>query len=265
MKHNPFYLEDNGGMNYVIHRAAVKKSNQHSILICGPAPYEFFRSHWARTQIAQRLAKLGYDTYCFDYPCTGDSDGASQDYSIENSLQSLLYLTQYVKTQENTKNISLLGLRLGANLALRASAELNIHSLFMVDPILDGAVYLEQLHRMQHGLLHDNLYLPPFADASRGHQEALGYPLVQPALDELNQLTFEVNETRAQNLIFLSSSSEGEQLKEHMDQPFLKDKECLYLEAPNEFHWRDWRYSNMQIMPINFLKIVEKHFSGVKP
>ncbi len=261
LKQNSFYLEDQPGI-YVLHRPAIKNPRQHAVLICGPAPFEFFRSHWTRNQMGQRLAKLGFDTFCFDYPCSGDSGGESKNFSMEKSLQSLLSLAHYAIADIGSQYLSIVGLRLGANLALKASIELEINTLFLVDPVLDGQAYLDQIKAMQHDLLNDNYYEPPFPDASRGLDEALGYPLVQPFVGELSQLKPDAALAKAHQIVFLTSGEERKQVKDFSNMCSRSEKKPLYIETPDEFHWKDWRYTNIQIMPRTFLKTLEKHFSG---
>ena len=212
--------------------------------------------------MALRLARRGFDTFCFDYPSTGDSDGDSSNFSIASSILSLERLVQYAISEMGLDKLSMVGMRLGAAIALEVSEQIVSESLFLIDPILDGSVYLKQLRNMQHDSLYDNPYEPPFLNNQSSLEEVLGYPLAERLVDELMQLAPNIELAQSRELVLLESENQAGSLlrlsQQHQDQ----GKQVRYIQSPNEFHWSDWRYNNMQILPRSLLQKLESYFMG---
>ena len=79
---------------------------------------------------------------------------------------------EHIKERASVDRVSLLGLRLGATLALlAASRRVDVERLVLWEPVLDGRTYLEELRRA-----HDRLLEERHLQGSKG-QELLGFPM----------------------------------------------------------------------------------------
>jgi pimeloyl-ACP methyl ester carboxylesterase len=81
----------------------------------------------------------------FDYRGTGESPGKFEDISLDT-------LREDVSTQVNSDEVSLVGLRFGASLAFDYCAHSlgTVRNLVLLEPIVDGAMYVDYLYRKQH-------------------------------------------------------------------------------------------------------------------
>ena len=81
----------------------------------------------------------------FDYHGTGEAEGRFEDVSLDS-------LRADVEAQINGEEICLIGLRFGATLALNYAAAnpYAVKKLVLLEPFVDGAVYVDYLYRKQH-------------------------------------------------------------------------------------------------------------------
>jgi hypothetical protein len=81
----------------------------------------------------------------FDYRGTGEAPGEFANVSLET-------LREDVVTQINGDEVSLIGLRFGASLAFDYCAHSlgTVRNLVLLEPLVDGAKYIDYLYRKQH-------------------------------------------------------------------------------------------------------------------
>jgi len=119
-----------------------------AILLCYPGVQEYNGNHWAFRRIASQLARLGCAVFRFDYFGTGDSIGdlskATPAIWTENIRQAAKELSDTV----GHNRLSILGMRLGASLAVLACTEsLRARSLVLWEPVVSGQKYLTELRQ----------------------------------------------------------------------------------------------------------------------
>lgn len=167
----------------VHHRGAAGASARHAVLLCYPGVQEYNGAHWLFRRLAGMLERAGHDVLRFDYFATGDSAGTETDGRVglwvENVAEAAAELTEISRA----RTLSIVGMRLGAALALKAcAAGLSARTLVLWEPVVRGDEYLNELEgldrRRNRWLLHpDRTSYPP--------QELLGYQVPAELRGEL--------------------------------------------------------------------------------
>jgi uncharacterized protein len=114
-------------------------------------------SHRVFVSLARALALRGHPVLRFDFTGAGDSDGSSADTSLSSHLADLGAAVETLASRRpDVQRVGLIGLRFGASVAARlmestasgaAPAALRGAPLVLVDPVLDGAAYLQEVLR----------------------------------------------------------------------------------------------------------------------
>ncbi len=124
-----------------LHQAA---GGSRGVVLCAASGYEALGTHQSWRVLADRLAADGLPTLRFDYPGYGDSlgDGAGPG-AIEASVGSIRQAVEQLREQTGVSEVALIGLRLGAALALEAAlGETVVDRLVLITPILRGKSFL---------------------------------------------------------------------------------------------------------------------------
>jgi pimeloyl-ACP methyl ester carboxylesterase len=98
-------------------------------------------------QLALKLAQSGCHTLCFDYFGTGDSGGERSDTSLAGCESDVEAAIEALADIAQTPRVTLVGLRLGANIAANVAARgaSIVEALVLWDPIVSGSAYLHSL------------------------------------------------------------------------------------------------------------------------
>lgn len=130
----------------------------------------------------------------FDYRGTGEATGRFADVSLET-------LREDVATQIGGDEVCLIGLRFGASLALDYCARSTraVRNLVLLEPIVDGAKYIDYLYRKQH---IKNLITGKAADELRdeGYDNLEGYKTSVRLIEQIKNLNL-VEITRQHALV----------------------------------------------------------------
>jgi pimeloyl-ACP methyl ester carboxylesterase len=158
---------------------------------------EYNAAHWAFRRLATSLARAGHHVLRFDYFGTGDSDGDGDALTPESAVADLHIAARELRDLSRAREISLVGLRLGAACAAVASAAgLSARRLLLWDPVVRGTEYVRELEvldeRRNLVLLHanrtrgrrDELLGYPFSSAVRSATEAIDLTRAAPAKSE---------------------------------------------------------------------------------
>jgi len=160
-----------------------------AVLLCGPAPQEYMRTHWAMRKLAALLARRGFSVMRFDYFGTGDSAGETEEGRPELWVEDVGAAARELLDVSGAYTLSAVGLRLGASLASLASADgLDLEDLVLWEPVVSGSSYVEELRAIAERKYSEFLFPP---DQRPGSGQLLGY--VFPANVE--------GETRALDLL----------------------------------------------------------------
>jgi len=144
-----------------------------AVLVCGPAPQEYMRTHWAVRKLAALLARRGFPVLRFDYFGTGDSAGETEEGRPSLWVEDVKEAARELLDVSGAYALSAVGLRLGASLAARASADgLALEDLVLWEPVVSGGAYVDEL-RAIGARKYAELLFPP--DQSPGSGQLLGY------------------------------------------------------------------------------------------
>ena len=92
------------------------------------------------------LSRLGFPVLRFDYYGTGDSAGATDEADLAQWKDDLLTAVDELKEVGAVRQISLVGLRLGATLAAMAAQDLRgVRKVVLWDPVVRGKPYVEEV------------------------------------------------------------------------------------------------------------------------
>ncbi|WP_297910800.1 alpha/beta hydrolase [Thiomonas sp.] len=144
-------LDARGRELFVLHQAAQGASRSHAVLLCPPFGQEAIRAHRFYRVLADRLAGNGFDVLRFDYFGTGDSGGDDEDFDLPGAVADTRFLCEWARQRLHPARVSLVGLRLGADIAMLASARSGgaVAELILIEPVVDGAAYVEQMRQVQ--------------------------------------------------------------------------------------------------------------------
>lgn len=138
----------------VYHPARGSRPSPRGVVICPAFGAEYMLSHFAVRRIALQLAERGFDVLRFDYSGTGDSAGAQEDVSIEAWLSDIRAAIGELMDTTGLATVSLLGVRLGAGLAVEVAARSGdtVRSVVAWDPVLRGTEYLAWMEQAEAAL-----------------------------------------------------------------------------------------------------------------
>lgn len=153
------------------------------MLLCYPGVQEYNGAHWLFRRLAGMLERAGYDVLRFDYFATGDSAGEGTEGRVRLWVENVAEAAAELREISGVRSLSIVGMRLGAALALRAcSSDVRVRTLVLWEPVVAGSEYLSELEeqdrRRNLSLLHDDRQQHP-------PQEVMGYRVPPELRQEL--------------------------------------------------------------------------------
>ena len=130
-----------------LHRPQRLRPRSTGVLLCNPFGEEASRAHRTYRVLATQLERAGYPAMRFDYSGTGDSLGDSSAATVDAWINDVFIAAERLRAVSGVTRIAAVGLRLGATLAMLASARggLRLRHLLLWDPVVDGTAYLGEL------------------------------------------------------------------------------------------------------------------------
>jgi alpha-beta hydrolase superfamily lysophospholipase len=167
---------------------------QAAVLLCHPVGQEYGRAHWAVRRLANKLAMSGFHAFRFDYSCTGDSAGACADADVKQWVEDVRTAADELLAMSGVSALCVVGLRLGAALAVTALADGNppVRDLVLWDPVVSGGAYLAELeavHRAKTEALRAADVYP--RREQENADELMGFPwtpAMRRAVEDINLL-----------------------------------------------------------------------------
>src|SRR4029450_13811861 len=141
----PHYLTEGERPLFTWHHPAKPNVRRGAcVVLCAPIGSEYICAYRAWRILAERLAGVGFDVFRFDYEGTGDSAG---DPGEPERLSAAASQPQCVlaEAQRVTRwnEVALIGLRIGATLALEAAAARGgVARLVLWSPFRSGRSYV---------------------------------------------------------------------------------------------------------------------------
>lgn len=169
------------------HPARASTRREAGVVLCYPGAQEYGRSHTAYRKLASLLAAEGFDVLRFDYFGTGDSAGESNEAELDTAVASIETASRELLDAAEVTRLSLVGMRLGAPLALQAAARLsNVRQVVLWDPVIRGSDYLRELEAAHES--QSLLRLQPLPHREPPWDELLGFPCTAHFRCELESL-----------------------------------------------------------------------------
>lgn len=166
---------------------------RRGVVFCHPFGHEYITLHRAARLLAAQISRTGLPTLRFDYSGTGDSAGQLGDARLEHWVDEIGRATDVLRARTGVERVSLVGVRLGAALALLAAAERDdVESLALWDPVVWGRTYLRQQERDHRRMLRVAHVTPGPRDKTV--IERLGFRLGPGLEDDLRHLELDAVE-----------------------------------------------------------------------
>lgn len=188
----------------IFHPAASRLRGREPILLCYPGIHEYNAAHWAFRRLAAQLQRLGHPVFRFDYYGTGDSEGPTSAHQPEEALQNVRTAYEEMLDLADERKGSLIGLRLGAHLALSAcQSGLSAKSLVLWEPLSNGSDYLEELSTWDR---FRQILLLHYTRRKELSEQLLGYPMSPKAREAWSKIQVSAERPRAQDLLLLGQA-----------------------------------------------------------
>jgi len=240
-----------------------QKSKSHAVLICHPLGHEYSRAYRNMQQLALHLSQAGFDTFRFDYSGTGNSSGESDTALTSNYVEDIKTATNYLRKRSQCEKLSVIGLRMGAPLAVSADLAY-IENLILWDPIVKGSHYIELLQGFHNAALST---LERFRVKRKPSEipQLYGYAMNQQQRDSLTNLQMPPlkpvsNSSGAKNQIMITSSSYQ---RNEPGRPDLLDN-CQHYATKDEIQWHDRLYAESAFSSPEAFKIMTDVLKGEK-
>ena len=113
------------------------------LVLCAAQGHEYIQFHRPFRQLAIQLSEAGCAVLRFDFSGCGDSEGNQEGWSLEGWRDDVAVAIEELKQRVRTTRVGLVGLRLGATLAMQvAETRDDIDAVVVWDPVVDGSAYL---------------------------------------------------------------------------------------------------------------------------
>jgi pimeloyl-ACP methyl ester carboxylesterase len=212
---------------------------EHGIVICYPFGQEYVRAHRACRQLALRLARAGFPVLRFDYGGSGDSAGEFEDADFAGWRDDIGRAIDALQERAGVDSICLVGLRLGASLALEVAEERpDVSALILWEPIVDGSNYLAELAE-EHRDLMWRFFDDPDRVAARITGQYLGFAVSDTLRGDLERLDLQPHlSVQAVEALIVERQASPEVARLHA---LLRDAgiDVAYREIPSFATWRE--------------------------
>jgi alpha-beta hydrolase superfamily lysophospholipase len=160
------------------------------VVLCPPIGTDRTRSDRTYRHLAERLADAGFACLRFDLFGTGDSGGDESAPGLVHAwLDDVGQAIRELKARSGAETISLVGLRLGATLAMLHAAESGpVDSLVLWSPYVSGAGFVSEVTKLHKLYLRIEPSLAGAVPTQGDGEEALGMLLSHGLMDDLSKI-----------------------------------------------------------------------------
>lgn len=148
----PLYFKSGENQLFAwLHQPTKPPESKLGVVICNPFGYESICAHRSVREFAEAIAAAGIPALRFDYLGTGDSAEIDENADhVKLWSQDVIAAILELRSRTGVDRVCLLGIRLGALLAVLAAAECRmVESLILVGPVVSGRRYVRELRMTQ--------------------------------------------------------------------------------------------------------------------
>jgi uncharacterized protein len=250
------------GVHHPLLARPTTKGARGAVLICNPFGREYLRAHRGLRELADKLSQEGLQTLRFDYYGSGDSAGEAEDGDVEHWLDDITVAAVELRDSAATSDISAVGLRLGASLAVLATERgASFSRLVLWDPVVVGRKYLDELLAQKsaweavHGSPAER---PPVDD-----HEVLGFPLspsLQAAIAAIDLRHLE--RAPAERALVMSSGATDDDIEETMEALRALGVDVTHQQIPWTKFWLRQEGIDDAVVPTETVRAIASWFGG---
>jgi alpha-beta hydrolase superfamily lysophospholipase len=148
----PLFIAHNKRYLFVWHHPALVTARRDvAVVLCPASGSEYFHAYRAWRKLAEQLAEIGFDVLRFEYEGTGDSAGDPEECVQPDAwVRNIERLVNEARTITSSSEVVLIGLRIGAMLALQAAvASGGVTSLVLWSPFRSGRACVRELKALE--------------------------------------------------------------------------------------------------------------------
>jgi alpha-beta hydrolase superfamily lysophospholipase len=161
-----------------------------AVVLCNPIGTDYTRSDRTYRHLAERLSAAGFACLRFDLFGTGDSAGDERAPGLLRAwIDDIGVAIDECRARSGARAVALVGLRLGATLALMHAAERDdVSSLVLWSPCVSGGGYLAEIAKLHKVYMRIEPRLVGSPPSRVDGEEALGSFLPRTLIDDLTKL-----------------------------------------------------------------------------
>jgi len=261
----PIYFSTACGRLYGVHHfPEMSQANEQAILIMPPMGQDYVRCHKTLQKLAVDLAGIGFHVLRFDYAGTGDSSDL-EDWDLDtwkrNGLDALRVLSERGKTHQ----LSIVGVRLGASLAV--SLDTALDSLVLWDPVARGSDYMGELNGLNAELLKTTLHsLRATRRSNEVTDELVGHKCTESMQESLRNFSLGANlNARPSRVLWVES---GDASSSETPLPVfneLRDAECRHHRLDMNCNWTSPTEVGKTLMGQPAIRVILEFFGKRNP
>lgn len=233
-----------------------------AVVLCYPMGQEYIRSHKTFVHLARKLSHGGYHVLKFDYYGCGDSAGLCEEADIDQWILDVQAAIKELKEGSGARRIFLIGLRLGATLALLANNKnYIIDGIVLWDPIVNGIKYLDELRDV-----HRRWFWGSFCKNKRydnaNSKEILGHPLTNKLTDQLEAIDLVKNKYILPEDILLIESFKNKDIANLREYMIMQNANLEYVNIPGSQVWIKGEDESKSIVPPKIIQYIWEWFNS---
>jgi pimeloyl-ACP methyl ester carboxylesterase len=194
----------------VFDEPATGGASELGVVLCYPHGPDYESAFRAFRILGTRLARAGFHVLRFDYAGTGDSSGDAADVSVSQWTSDVITAVHELRSSRDLREVSLIGLRLGATLAAFAAAECQlVDRVVLWEPVVDGREYVATQRALHRAWVEDERRNG--REAHEVDDELLGYSFTERLRRDLEGVSlWSLAKTPAPYVHMISQGPSGE-------------------------------------------------------
>lgn len=244
----PMFFGDTAKPLFGVYHHPEVGAGAHGVLLSSPVGHEYVRVHRMVRYLAVLLSRAGYPVLRFDFTGTGDSHGEAEDGNFQVWQKDLTTAANELRDTSGCRELSVIGIRLGATIAATVpDYPGEVRSIFLWDPVISGASYLDELaeqHRLWLGEASEN----------GGPDQLLGTALSPRLVEDLRALDLSRMEAVPAGRIVITLSESGPESNGFSARLAELGAETESLVIRDEYGWHDPRAVETIITAPNMMR-----------